>query len=471
MSEMRAGAAAAAKPLSFDVLPTATTCADASDRRAFSRLTPAELQSRLTARHKYGDAVTLVDLSAGGALLETSRPVRPDTDLALEILDAQTQNISQVVSRVLRARVATVNGGITYRAACAFKRPLSHPLLLEATPPVPSGPPPAPAPDFLKLELALKTIVEGYFKRPAGFGSAGRWRDATSLIQALIRLRAASERRRDPVDRQLAQFLATLIPALQRYEPVDAVIAQLQEHVAEHLPVLSIRPGDHGAAVQHDRERVTLNMAADSGMVPIAVTAEFPVGFCLDAGQFRLLKMTAYLVGLAGNWATAASQAAAAAPSPAAADREPVVRNPDPVSAGPDDLPLGWNRIVVRYVDGPVLRGYSNDFHPARAHLHLCPSVNCAAAERLLVPVSRLKAVFFVRTLEGDRERVDDQTFDEAPRGRKVQVTFRDGEVVVGTTLNYKPEAHGFFLRPANARGNNTRIYIVTPAIRHMRFI
>ena len=469
MSELRAGAVAAAKPLSFEVPPTATTFVDASDRRAFSRLTPAELQSRLTARHKYGDAVTLVDLSAGGALLETSRPVRPDTDLALEILDAQTRNISHVVSRVLRARVAGVNGGITYRAACAFKRPLSHPMLLEAT--ATASTPPAPAPDFLKLELALKTIVEGYFKRPSGSGSAGRWRDATALLQALVRLRAASERRRDPVDRQLAPFLTALIPALQRYEPVDAMVAQLQELVAQHLPVLSIRPADRGTAIEPDRERVTLNMAADSGMVPIAVTAEFPSGFCLDAPQFRLLKMTAYLVGLAGNWTNAASQAAAAAPAPAAADPEPVIRNPDPSSAGPDDLPLGWNRVVVRYVDGGVLRGYSNDFHPERAHLHLCPSVNCPAAERLLVPISRLKAVFFVRTLEGDKERVDDQAFDESPQGRKVQVTFRDGEVILGSTLNYKPNGHGFFLRPASSQGNNVRIYVITPAIRHMRFV
>ena len=29
----------------------------------------------------------------------------------------------------------------------------------------------------------------------------------------------------------------------------------------------------------------------------------------------------------------------------------------------------------------------------------------------------------------------------------------------------------GFFLDPASSEGNNTRIYVVTPAIRHMRFV
>ena len=94
-----------------------------------------------------------------------------------------------------------------------------------------------------------------------------------------------------------------------------------------------------------------------------------------------------------------------------------------------------------------------------------------AANERLLVPIARLKAVFFVKTLQGDPDRVDANTFDHNPRARKVEVTFRDGEVMVGSTLNYKPNGHGFFLQPASSRSNNVRIYVVTPAVRHMRFM
>jgi hypothetical protein len=127
--------------------------------------------------------------------------------------------------------------------------------------------------------------------------------------------------------------------------------------------------------------------------------------------------------------------------------------------------------MVVRYVDGQLLRGYSNDFHPDRAHLHLSPTINCAAVERLLIPVPRLKAVFFVKDLHGDPDRTDGNTFDHNPRARKVEVTFRDGEVMRGSTMNYKANGQGFFLQPANSQGNNIRIYVVTPAIRHMRFV
>lgn len=471
MSEVRAASLAFDRPLSLDDVRAAAPLSAPSDRRAHSRLTPAEFNSRLTARHKYGESVTVVDLSAGGVLLETSRIIRPDTDLALEIHDAQTREVSQVVSRVLRARVAGVSGGITYRAACAFKRPLPHQFLLEASVPAPAAP--LDTHDYIRLELALKTIVEGYFKRPSTAGSAGRWRDATSLIQALIRLRAAAERRRDPVDRHLGDFLANLIPALQRHEPVEALLAQLQDQLSQYLPVLAIRANTDGALAAHDRERLTLNMCSESGRPPVAVTAEFAPGFSLDAGQLRLLKLTAYLVGLAGNWTQSARQdgiakAAAQEPPHAPAVVEPATDAP-PMDSG--ELPFPWQRIVVRYADGQVLRGYSSDFHPENAHLHLSPSIQCAAADRLLVPLGKLKAIFFVKDLQGNKERVDEQAFDHAPRGRKLKVTFRDGEVIVGSTLTFKPNGNGFFLHPANRQGNNIRIYVLTTAIRHTRFV
>jgi hypothetical protein len=463
MTKARAASLALVTPVSsaFDANPSVGDLLSASrgsDRRVHARLTPFDLP--LTARLKYGEAVTLVDLSVGGALVETSKILRPDTDLVLEILDSRTNDMTPVVSRVLRSQVAGLQGGITYRSACAFKRPLSHPALV--------APPPllkTDANDFLKLEFALKTIVEGYFKRPTASGGAGRWRDASALLDALVRLRAAAERRENPTDRQLAQLLATIIPALQRRDPVESMMGQLQEQLGQHLPVLAIHTNGHGSSPAHDRERVTLNMCTEPDQAPVAVTAEFAAGFGLDESQFRLLKASAYLVGLVENWHPPTPEPTPAPP--------PTVLIADPEPATPDrqELPVGWHRLVVRYLDGQLVRGYSNDFHPDRAHLHLSPTVNCAGIERLLIPVPRLKAVFFVKDLRGNPDRVDGNTFDHNPHARKVEVTFRDGEVMIGSTLNYKPNGQGFFLHPANAQGNNIRIYVVTPAIRHMRFV
>ena len=433
----------------------------ASDRRVHARLTPVELQSPITARLKYGEPVTLVDLSESGALLETSTLLRPDTDLVLELLDSRTRDVTDVVSRVLRSQVAGLQGGIKYRGACLFERPFSHPALT-----VPHPPRPTSADDFLQLELALKTIVERFFRRSMVSGGAGHWGDGSTLLDALIRLRAAAERSDTPIDRQIAQLLAATIPGLQRNDSVESVMGQLHDHLSRHLPVLSIRTESPGYTPPHDRERVTLNMCTGAGDPPVAVTAEFAPGFGLDASQFRLLKASAYLVGLVGNWCPS---------SPAPGRRQPSVAEAtgdcQPATTMDQDLPVGWQRMVVRCVGGQLMRGYSNDFHADRAHLHLCPKVTCSAAERLLMPMMRLKAVFFVKDLQGHPDRVDSNTFDHQPRGRKVEVTFRDGEVMIGSTLSYKPDGRGFFLQPANSRGNNIRIYVVNAAIRHMRFL
>ena len=447
-------------PAPFDaVAPLASS--RASNRRMHARLTPAELDSPLSARLKYGEAVRLVDVSAGGALVETSILLRPDTDLVLEILDSRSRDVTEVVSRVLRSHVSGLKGGVTYRGACAFKRPLSHPGLVAPPPLVETG-----AHDFLKLEFALKTIVEAYFKRPTASAGAGRWRDATALLDALVRLRAAAERRENPIDRQLAQLLATIIPALQRDDSVESVMGQLHDQLSRHLPLLAIRADRPSDAPAPDRERVTLNMCTEPGQPPVAVTAEFASGFGLDESQFRLLKASAYLVGLVGSWRHRLPSPAPVATPPPAIDV-----GAEPAVADNQDLPVGWQRMVVRCGDGRLLRGFSNDFKPDRAHLHLSPTVGCAAASRMLVPIMRLKAVFFVKDLQGDPGRVDTNTFDHSARGRRVEVTFRDGEVMIGSTLSYKPDGRGFFLQPANSQTNNIRIYVVTSAVRHMRFL
>ena len=77
-----------------------------------------------------------------------------------------------------------------------------------------------------------------------------------------------------------------------------------------------------------------------------------------------------------------------------------------------------------------------------------------------------LKAVLFVKSHEGDARRTKLRGFVEAPaevaQGRKIAVRFKDGELICGYTLSYTPDRDGFFLLPADADGNNIRIYVVT---------
>jgi len=84
-----------------------------------------------------------------------------------------------------------------------------------------------------------------------------------------------------------------------------------------------------------------------------------------------------------------------------------------------------------------------------------------------------LKAVFFVKTFEGDKEYAERKAFmeGEKPSGRKVEVTFRDGEKMQGSTLGYRAEKTGFSLFPADSKHNNMRVFVVSSALSDFRFL
>jgi hypothetical protein len=170
-----------------------------------------------------------------------------------------------------------------------------------------------------------------------------------------------------------------------------------------------------------------------------------PTGTALTDWQFRLLKASMHLCSLL--------DAAGLRPS------------------APRVTTSNWQKLVVRYKDGRLVKGFSHDFNPTRSQFAIWPSINAPEHEGILVPVSVLKAVFFVRDFRGDSSYVEDRSFDAAAHGRRVEVTFADNEVVVGTTLSYRPDGQGFFLNPADPRANNIRIFVVTSAVRHVRFL
>jgi hypothetical protein len=136
------------------------------------------------------------------------------------------------------------------------------------------------------------------------------------------------------------------------------------------------------------------------------------------------------------------------------------------VTAEPSE---GWRKVVARFNDGRVVCGYTNDFHPSKAQLHL--STNLRHRESTVIPLSQLKALFFVREFTGDPQRVEAKFFSEPPHGRTMEVTFCDNEVLVGSTLSYRTEGHGFFLRPADPRSNNLSVFVTAAGMQHVRFL
>jgi hypothetical protein len=123
------------------------------------------------------------------------------------------------------------------------------------------------------------------------------------------------------------------------------------------------------------------------------------------------------------------------------------------------------NRVVARFGDGQTMMGTTQDFFPNRPSFHVLPVDGGSGIE---VRCRQLKALFFVKSFEGDPQRKDLPGFvaaaPETAQGKKIAVRFKDGEIVCGYTLSYAPDREGFFIFPADAGSNNTRIFVVTAA-------
>ena len=131
------------------------------------------------------------------------------------------------------------------------------------------------------------------------------------------------------------------------------------------------------------------------------------------------------------------------------------------------------NKIVVRYLDGRVLKGTTADFLPSKPAFHVVPSPQSGTAiEVVEVRLADLKALFFVRDFTGDPAYDEVKAFAEGAfvQGRRIEVIFKDGETLVGTTTGYQPDRAGFFLVPADPHSNNERCFIVAAAVKAVRF-
>ncbi|MGD9367345.1 MAG: hypothetical protein PVH87_16725 [Desulfobacteraceae bacterium] len=125
------------------------------------------------------------------------------------------------------------------------------------------------------------------------------------------------------------------------------------------------------------------------------------------------------------------------------------------------------NMIVVKFKNQTVLKGKTNDFFPNRNRFHL-EKMDGSISD---VVVEDLKAIFFVKDLEGNKNHKDSYNDVISNAGRKTKVKFLDGEIIYGYTLGYSPERQGFYLTPADLGGNNDRIFIVLSATQNVQFV
>ena len=419
----------------------------ARDRRQFSRRRERELEWVRTVRLRSGGDVALVDLSAGGALIDARVPLRPGALLSLEIIGRGLEAV--VPLHVVRSQVsALMPDGARYRGACVFARPIElpgfHPVPDLAAP---SGDP------FVGLDAALKRLVE----RACAPDRSQRLArgDVILVLQSLARRAGSVD---DRVGGVMGNLLQSVVPLLRRGHGLQEVLATIERQVVQSVPDVRLRVASAGAA---SADATSVLIAPPGLEATDAVAMDVPSRVAIDPHGARLLRTTSRLIVLVQQLHDSA-----------AGDGTPHGRGSRTPSAAtpPVRVAGAWQKIVARYTDGQLLKGYTPDFHGSKPQFSVWPARNAAPHERVVVPLARLKAVFFVREFGGDPDYIEQKVFESAGHGRRIEVTLLDGEVLVGTTLNYGAGGTGFFIVPADPRANNERVFVVASAVRQVRF-
>ncbi len=126
-------------------------------------------------------------------------------------------------------------------------------------------------------------------------------------------------------------------------------------------------------------------------------------------------------------------------------------------------MPKIENKVVVHFRDGKIIKGFTHDFNPNKETFHVTDVHNEHGVTE--VSTALMKAVFFVKTFEGDKDHPNPEDFSleslKNVPGLKMKVTFFDGEVMYGTTHGYSPQRKGFFIFPADKTINNDRVFVI----------
>jgi len=125
----------------------------------------------------------------------------------------------------------------------------------------------------------------------------------------------------------------------------------------------------------------------------------------------------------------------------------------------------------VALVEGRRIKGFVYNFSPLRETFSVFPAESAQKTDANDIRLKDVKAVFFVKDFTGNSARNDVQSPEQLRRGRKMEITFRDGEMMIGTTEAYHPQKPGFFMFPADTDGNNARVFVVNANLSSVKFL
>ncbi|MGH9777659.1 MAG: DUF6982 domain-containing protein [Candidatus Acidiferrales bacterium] len=129
-------------------------------------------------------------------------------------------------------------------------------------------------------------------------------------------------------------------------------------------------------------------------------------------------------------------------------------------------------KVVAAALEGERIRGFIFDFSPLKERCRIFPTERAKADEAHEIDMRKLKAMFFIKEFtEPGGEKANPNEFVGVVHGRKLQVEFSDGELLMGSTEGYAPNRLGFFLFPANSNSNILRAFVINANVKEVKWI
>jgi hypothetical protein len=129
-------------------------------------------------------------------------------------------------------------------------------------------------------------------------------------------------------------------------------------------------------------------------------------------------------------------------------------------------------KVVAHYLDGKLLKGYIQGFNENAPFFYVLMDT-VPGSQSVLVKMNEIKALFFVKSMDGNREYQERKQFDDSDQamGRRAEVVFKDGEVLQGIAAGYDRNRVGCYLIPVDPNSNNSRIFVVMNSVKDFNIL
>ncbi len=126
------------------------------------------------------------------------------------------------------------------------------------------------------------------------------------------------------------------------------------------------------------------------------------------------------------------------------------------------------NKIVLHFLNGGITKGFTEDFFPNKNKFHLRDKNTGKVTE---IDILQLKGIFFVKNFDGNKEYKENNNTERIGLGKRIMISFKDGETIRGYTSGYSPERSGFFAFPSDPQSNMERVFVLKSATADIKFI